>query len=142
MIDGSSFAQCAYAFCGLGIKYSVLDCQAFVERVLLACGTRCNYLGSNDMYRHMCTETMTRDQCIRRYGKIPDGALLFTVKRDGKEPARYKDGINAAHVGINTNRGLGAAESSSGGVKQCRNSLSKWTHVGLCKYIDYWEVNQ
>lgn len=137
MIDGEQFAQCAYAFCGLGIKYSTLDCQGFVERVLLACGVKCNYLGSNDMFRHMCTETMTRDDCIRRFGKIPGGALLFTVKHDGKEPGRYHDGFNAAHVGINTNRGRGAAESSTGGVKQCSNALSKWTHVGLCKYIEY-----
>ena len=55
MIDGEQFAQCAYAFCGLGIKYSTLDCQGFIERVLLACGVKCNYLGSNDMFRNMCT---------------------------------------------------------------------------------------
>ena len=139
MIDGSRFAQCAYAFCGLGISYKTLDCQGFVERVLFACGVSCNYKGSNDMFRNMCTETMTKDECLHRFGKIPDGALLFTVKYDGKEPKRYKDGFNAAHVGINTNKGLGAAESSAGGVKQCRNSLGKWTHVGLCKYIEYGE---
>jgi len=135
MIDGPQFAQCAYAFCGLGIKYSTLDCQGFVERVLLALGVKCNYLGSNDMFRNMCSETMEKSECIRRYGKIPDGALLFVVKHDGKEPKRYKDGFNAAHVGICTNKGYGAAESSAGGVKQCR--LTKWTHVGLCKYITY-----
>lgn len=135
MIDGPQFAQCAYAFCGLGIKYSTLDCQGFVERVLLALGVKCNYLGSNDMFRNMCSETMEKSECIRRYGKIPDGALLFVVKHDGKEPKRYKDGFNASHVGICTNKGYGAAESSAGGVKQCR--LTKWTHVGLCKYITY-----
>ena len=135
MIDGPQFAQCAFAFCGLGIKYSVLDCQGFVERVLLALGVKCNYLGSNDMFRNMCSETMEKSECIRRYGKIPDGALLFVVKQDGKEPKRYKDGFNAAHVGICTNKGYGAAESSAGGVKQCR--LTKFTHVGLCKYIAY-----
>ena len=135
MIDGPQFAQCAFAFCGLGIKYSTLDCQGFVERVLLALGVKCNYLGSNDMFRNMCSETMEKSECIRRYGKIPDGALLFVVKHDGKEPKRYKDGFNASHVGICTNKGYGAAESSAGGVKQCR--LIKWTHVGLCKYITY-----
>lgn len=140
MIDGWLFAQCAYAFCNLGIKYSTLDCQAFVERVLLALGIKCNYRGSNDMFRNMCNVTMTKSECIKQFGKIPDGALLFTIKHDGKEPSRYKDGFNAAHVGINTNRGYGAAESSTGGVKQCRNSLSKWTHVGLCKYINYGDA--
>ena len=135
MIDGPQFAQCAYAFCGLGIKYTTLDCQGFVERVLLALGVKCNYLGSNDMFRNMCSVTMEKSECIRRYGKIPDGALLFVVKHDGKEPKRYKDGFNASHVGICTNKGYGAAESSVGGVKQCR--LTKWTHVGLCKYITY-----
>lgn len=136
-IDGSAFAQCAYAFCGLGIPYSKLDCQGFVERVLLALGVKCNYLGSNDMFRNMCTEILTRSECYAKYGKIPDGALLFVVKHDGKEPKRYTDGINAAHVGINTNRGTGAAESSTGGVKQCSNRLAKWNYVGLCKYIEY-----
>lgn len=135
MIDGEQFAQCAYAFCGLGIKYSTLDCQGFVERVLLALGVVCNYRGSNDMFRNLCYETMTKADCIKRYGKIPNGALLFVVKHDGKEPSRYKDGFNASHVGICTNKGRGAAESSIGGVKQC--TLTKWTHVGLCAFIDY-----
>lgn len=135
MIDGPQFAQCAYAFCGLGIKYSVLDCQGFVERVLLALGINCNYLGSNDMFRNMCSVTMEKSEFIRRFGKIPDGALLFVVKHDGKEPSRYKDGFNASHVGICTNKGYGAAESSAGGVKQCKQT--KFTHVGLCKYITY-----
>lgn len=93
----------------LGVPYSDLDCQAFVEKCLSEIGIRENLAGSNTWYRHM-TWVGTPEECKASFGKIPPGVFLFILERDGKEPEKYKtDGIgNASHIGIYT--GLSGAE--------------------------------
>lgn len=93
----------------LGVPYSTLDCQAFVEAALKEIGISENLPGSNAWYRHM-TWTGTPEECKASFGKIPPGAFLFILERDGKEPEKYKqDGIgNASHIGIYT--GMTGAE--------------------------------
>lgn len=93
----------------LGTPYSQLDCQAFVEAALRKIGIRENLPGSNAWYRHM-TWVGTPEECKASFGKIPPGAFLFILERDGKEPEKYKpDGIgNASHIGIYT--GMTGAE--------------------------------
>ena len=138
---GLIFAQTAYSYRTSGIPYNKLDCQAFVEQVLRDCGINKNWRGSNDMWRNALDWRGTVDECIADLGAIPAGAWLFTIKHDGGEDkSRYHDGINAAHVGIYTGMGKGAMHSSTGGVAECAFPDSKrWTHVGLCKYINYFD---
>lgn len=93
----------------LGVPYSTMDCQAFVEAALKEIGISENLPGSNAWYRHM-TWTGTPEECKRSFGKIPPGAFLFILEHDGAEPEKYKpDGIgNASHIGIFT--GMTGAE--------------------------------
>ena len=138
-ISNILFANQAYSYRDSKIPYSKLDCQAFVEQVLADCGIDYNWRGSNDMWRTAGYWKGTIDECKAQFGSIPLGAWLFTIKHDGKEnKALYKDGVNAAHVGIYTGSGLGAIHSTTGGVQECKfPDAKRWTHCLLCKYIDY-----
>ena len=93
----------------LGVPYSTMDCQAFVEAALKEIGINENLPGSNAWYRHM-TWVGTPEECKASFGRIPKGAFLFILSHNGKEPEKYKpDGIgNASHIGIYT--GMTGAE--------------------------------
>ena len=93
----------------LGVPYSTMDCQAFVEAALKEIGISENLPGSNAWYRHM-TWVGTPEECKASFGRIPKGAFLFILSHNGKEPEKYKsDGIgNASHIGIYT--GMTGAE--------------------------------
>lgn len=136
-IKAADFARQAGSSAYNGIGYDVLDCQAFVEKVLKDCGYSYNWRGSNDMWRNALDWSGTYDEAVKKFGEIPPGAWLFTIKKDGKEDkSRYKDGINAAHVGIYLGSGK-ARHSTTGGVQYCAVPAGRWTHVGLAKIIDY-----
>ena len=128
----------------LGRSYSEMDCQAFVERCMKDVGYKRNLAGSNAWFRAM-DWTGTPEDCLREFGSIPKGALLFILKQDGKEPARYHgDGIgNASHIGIKTGRGEGAIHSSSSRGCVCASAFKDksikggWNRVGLMKVFDY-----
>lgn len=150
----------------LGVPYSTLDCQAFVEKCLSEIGIRENLPGSNAWYRHM-TWTGTPEECKRSFGKIPPGAFLFILEHDGKEPEKYKpDGIgNASHIGIYTgmtgdemvkiakeagvenaakfNFGNGAIHSSSTRKAVCTSNFKGkaidggWNMIGLWDRLSY-----
>lgn len=122
----------------LGIPYKQLDCQAFVEKVLADCGVKYDWRGSNDMWRNALSWRGTVEECKEKFrGIVPLGAWLFTVRQDGGERERgYVDSLgNAAHVGIRVQDG--AIHSTTGGVQLCAFPSSRWTHVGLCKYITF-----
>lgn len=130
----------------VGIPYSQLDCQGFVEKVLYDVGIRksdgtpYNWKGSNSMWRNYVTWKGTFDECIAKYGHIPDGAFLFIVKFDGGEEARgYHDGEgNATHVGlyVDPSSSLPAMDSQpTGGVRL--RKLSIFNRVALMSMIDY-----
>ena len=112
----------------LGVPYSHLDCQAFVERCLRDIGIDKNLPGSNAWYREVKGHGWvgTPEECKKQYGTIPPGAFLFILNQDGKEPEKYKgDGIgNASHIGIYT--GMSGSEmvriALDGGV----SDASKW----------------
>jgi hypothetical protein len=95
-------AGCKY----IGVPYSKLDCQAFVEKALADIGIRKNLPGSNAWYREVIKNGWmgSPEECRKKYGKIPQGAFLFIVAHDGKEPSKYReDGYgNASHIGIYT----------------------------------------
>ena len=104
MIEGKNLVQAAVKY--LGRSYSEMDCQAFPERALKDCGMNINLAGSNTWIREVMKNgaVMTPEECVRQLGKVPQGAFLFIVEQDGKEPEKYRgDGIgNASHMGICT----------------------------------------
>ena len=106
MVYGSDLATvgCKY----LGVPYSEMDCQAFVEKCLWDLGVKRDLAGSNAWYREVMAHGWvgSPEDCKQKYGFIPPGAFLFILKQDGNEPSKYKsDGIgNASHIGIFTNR--------------------------------------
>ena len=129
----------------LGTPYSEMDCQAFVERCMADVGYDRNLAGSNAWFRAM-TWTGTPEECVSEFGHVPNGALLFILKQDGKEPAKYQgDGIgNASHIGIVTHRNDGAINSSSSrGCVATSKFKDKtipnggWNQVGLLDSFTY-----
>lgn len=147
MVKASMFAHTACTGDYVGIPYQKLDCQAFVERVLKDSGVRAesgkvyNWKGSNDMWRNALSWKGTYQEAIKKFGAIPLGAWLFTLKDDGGEVKRgYKDGLgNASHVGIfcGDMGNLPSIHSSTGGVQWGAVPATRWTHVGLAKCLDY-----
>lgn len=132
----------------LDTPYSRMDCQAFVEQCMADCGYRRDLAGSNTWFRECLRAGWagTPEECIKVFGSVPKGALLFILEHNGKEPGKYRtDGIgNASHMGIKTGRGKGAIHSSS--TKKCvaesefhdktiRNG--GWNRVGLLAAFDY-----
>lgn len=149
-IYGDDYAYQAMSEKYTGIPYSKLDCQAFVEEVLKDCGVRkpdgsvYNWRGSNSMWRTALAWKGTVDECITKYGKIPQGAWVFIVKRDGGEKARgYNDDQgNATHVGIYCNPVGDPVRDSTRTAKRDGvgyRPLTGFTHVGLPKMIIYNE---
>ena len=131
----------------LGRPYSEMDCQAFVERCMADCGLRKDLPGSNAWYREVMKNGWvgSPEDCLKEFGVIPKGALLFILKHDGKEPEKYrKDGIgNASHIGICIERQDGAINSSSSRGCVCYSKFKNksinggWNRVGLYNQFDY-----
>lgn len=125
----------------IGIPYSRLDCQAFIEQVLADMGVRdptgkkYNWRGSNHMWREAVHDPRV---IAGNYSNIPVGAWLFTIKHDGGERARgYRDDQgNAAHVGLYLGDGE-VMHSTTGGVQFDRITSKRWTHAALAKCLDY-----
>jgi len=141
--SAKALAQAGFRY--IGAPYSSMDCQAFVERCMKDVGVSRNLPGSNAWYRAM-TWTGTPEECKARFGSIPDGAFLFIMEQDGKEPAKYRrDGIgNASHIGIRTGKGQGAIHSSSSRGCVCESVFNDrtvrnggWNRVGLWDAFDY-----
>lgn len=143
MIDAKEFAKAGQKY--LGTPYSIMDCQAFVERCMADCGLKKDLKGSNAWYREM-DWTGSPEECKKVFSSVPTGALLFIWADDGGEVARgYKDGLgNASHIGIVTHTGKGAIHSSSsrGEVAESRfkdKTISNggWNRIGLSQLFDY-----
>ncbi len=131
----------------LGRSYSEMDCQQFVENCMQKVGITQNLAGSNAWFRRM-TWVGTPEECKKKFGSIPKGALLYILKDDGGEIARgYHDGIgNASHIGIKTGRGKGAIHSSSSKGCVCESEFRDksiknggWNRIGLWDQFDYGE---
>lgn len=139
----------------IGISYDKLDCQGFVEQVLKDLGVRkpdgtvYNWRGSNSMWRNFITWKGTIQECIKKFGKIPEGAFMFLIKNDGgeKEKGYNDDQGNASHVGLyvgdvgnypcmDSQRDKGKYRLNPG-VSYCMQTV--FTHVGLMEMIDYSE---
>lgn len=134
MVTAKQFADEARKGKYIGTPYEKLDCQALVERVLIDCGIKYNWRGSNHMWR----EALTEKRPITNVDEIPMGAWLFTVKNDGGEKKRgYNDNEgNAKHVGIYLGMG-DVVHSTTGGVQYDSIYSERWTHWGKCKFLEY-----
>lgn len=141
--SAATFAAQATQF--LGRPYSEMDCRQLINNMLKAVGLPGSYKGSNALFRD-CGWVGTPEEAVKKFGKVPVGALLFILKFDGGEVKRgYKDGLgNADHVGVKTGTGLGAIHSSS--TRKCvAESVFNdktipnggWNRVGLMKQLDY-----
>ena len=139
MIKASAFVDQARNGGYIGIPYSTLDCQAFVERVLRDCGYSYNWRGSNHMWRDALKWKGTREEYKETYGTdIIPGVWVFGWRDDGGEMARgYKDSDgNAYHVGIYLGNGE-VIHSTTGGVQISSMDNKRFNRIGLAKVIDY-----
>lgn len=145
MVTGQELSTIGFRY--IGVSYSVMDCQAFVEKCLSDCGIKKDLAGSNAWYRFIMRNGWvgSPEECKRKFGSIPVGAFLFILKQDGREPPKYHgDGIgNANHIGIYTAKGQGAINSSASRGCVCESKFSGksinggWNRVGLWKGIFY-----
>lgn len=148
MATGAELAKVGFKY--LGVPYSTMDCQKFVERCLSDCGIKKDLPGSNAWFRFIMQNGWigTPEECKREFGFIPVGAFLFVLKQDGREPSKYQgDGIgNASHIGIYTGIGDGAINSSSSRGCVCESKFAGksirggWNQIGLWRKIDYGET--
>ena len=133
----------------LGRSYEGMDCQAFVEKCMADVGYRRDLGGSNSWYRECMRNgwTGTPEECMKQFGSVPKGALLFILEPVGpKTPAKFRnDGIgDVTHMGIVTGRNDGAIHSSSSrGCVATSKFKGKtipnggWNRVGLLSVFDY-----
>lgn len=147
MVDGNRLGDVGFQY--LGVPYSQMDCQAFVEQCLRDCGMNKNLAGSNAWFREVYNHgaIMTPEECVKELGTVPKGAFLFILEHDGGEPEKYKpDGLgNASHIGIVTEpRGKGAIHSSASrgcvAESEFHNKTIKnggWNRVGLWDQVSY-----
>lgn len=147
MVDGNKLGDAGFKY--LGVPYSEMDCQAFVERCLKDCGCDKNLAGSNAWYREVAKNGWvgSPEDCVKMLGCVPKGAFLFIQAFDDGEPAKYKgDGYgNASHIGLVTMpRGEGAIHSSAsrGCVAESKFTGKTipnggWNKVGLWQQVSY-----
>lgn len=145
MINGERLGKAGFKY--LGVSYSQMDCQAFVEQCLRDCGLNRNLAGSNAWFREVNSHgvIMTPEECVRQLGTVPAGAFLFILEQNGKEPEKYKqDGLgNASHIGLVTGQGEGAIHSSASrgcvAESKFRNKTISggWNRVGLWDQVSY-----
>lgn len=132
-----------YVLGGEHLDHRGSDCQGLIESVVRKLGGQMSYRGSNDMFRNACSYIGTLKQA-KNDGRLVPGAVLFIVRKDGKQPAHYKDSLgNASHVGWYTG---GKAEvvhaSSSKGAVVPSTLKNAWTHVGWLKAVDYEKLKE
>lgn len=145
MLTGEQFAKQAIDGNYIGIPYSKLDCQGFVERVLSDCGIRkengtvYDWRGSNSMYRNYQSWHGSIKDCEKIYGVLPIGCLVYTRKTDGGEKEKgYTDGLgNFVHVGIYLGEPHGVIHSTTGGVQWGKYPDKRWNYCSLLSMIDY-----
>lgn len=124
-----------------------MDCQGLAEFLLTQCGylyKEINLSGSNTHYR-ACEWTGTPEECLQRFGDVPEGAWIFIVANDGGEPAKYRnDGKgNANHMGVYLGGGVAIHASQSRGKVAASEFAGRtiknggWNMIGLPKWVDY-----
>lgn len=150
MVTGEQFAKQAIDGGYIGIPYSTLDCQGFVERVLADCGIRkpngtvYDWRGSNSMYRNYQQWHGSIKDAENAFGSLPIGCLVYTRKTDGGEKEKgYNDGLgNFVHVGIYLGEPRGVIHSTAGGVQWGKYPDKRWNYCSLLAMLDYGCKNE
>lgn len=150
MYTGKQYAKLAEDPKYNSLKYSQVDCQAFVEKVLKDLGVRksngavYDWRGSNDMWRNALSWKGTIAEARKKFGTVPEGSWCFMVAHDGGEVPRgyHDDQGNASHVGIVVNDKT-ARDSTKGASRDgvAYRKLSDFTHIGLPKMLDFDYTN-
>ena len=133
----------------LGRSYEEMDCQALVERMMVAVGYKRDLGGSNSWYRECMKNGWigTPEECVKEFGSVPKGALLF-IREDvsASTPGKFRsDGVgDITHMGVKTGRGDGAIHSSHSRGCVCTSKFRDrtipnggWNRVGLLNVFDY-----
>ncbi len=152
---GATVAARAVAAVVEGHAYAEMDCQAFIEHCVTACGGQMAFAGSNDMARNAVTGLWPLAEA-QRLGKVVKGAGLFINAGAGSEPAKYRsDGQgDFNHVGFYVGENALSDTDKNGKSRDCNVVHSSatmgrvagstlkngWTHVGWFKAIDYGEA--
>lgn len=152
--NADAVAARAVAAVDEGISYQQMDCQAFVERVVTACGGAMAFAGSNDMARHAC-DWVEPIEDARKAGRLVPGVALFIKEPDESGlPEKYRgDGLgDFSHVGlyVGSKSGLRDVDKngrmracdvvhSSATMKRVAGSTLQngWTHVGRLSAVEY-----
>lgn len=150
--SGADVAARAIAAVTEGHSYAEMDCQAFVEHCVTACGGAMAYAGSNDMARNAVSGLWTLAQA-KAAGKLIPGAALFIHDTDGGEPQKYRaDGLgNFSHVGYYVGENALTDQDANGNSRVCNCVHSSatmarvagstlkngWTHAGWFAAIEY-----
>lgn len=145
MVTGEKLAEQAASGGYIGIPYKQLDCQGLIERIIKDCGIRkpdgtiYDWRGSNSMYRNFYQWRGTVADCEKKFGMIPQGALVFTRKTDGGEKDKgYTDNLgNFTHVGMYIGPPHCVIHSTTGGVQWGKWPDKRWTNISLLSFIDY-----
>lgn len=148
-VTGLYFSEVAYGYRDSGYTYDQYDCIGFVNLCRSDCGITRLPNGTNTAWRTTSRFLWqgTVQQCINRYGAIPQGATIWRCIEEGEPgydtipPQYYGDGIgNFTHIGILTNLGMGVMQSGGyggTGVHQSTYNSNYWTHVGLVDEVIY-----
>lgn len=148
---GAAVAAKAVAAVAEGHRYAEMDCQAFVEYCVTACGGGMAYAGSNAMARNVAYLATLEN--AKAEGKLLPGAGVFILTGYGSEPARYRgDGLgDFTHVGFYVGENALRDTDRNGKSRVCNvvhsgQTLGRvagstlqngWTHVTLFREIDY-----
>jgi hypothetical protein len=120
------------------------DCQSWIEALLHALDVKVNYKGTNDMWRNWGRDQGTIAEGVKKYGKIPIGALIF-ICDFSTIPANYSGPPDSSHVYIKVADGwLMHCSKTNGGVssKVFKDKAINGgpTHYLLPKGVDYTGV--
>lgn len=131
-----------------GSSEAGMDCQGVCEYLLMQCGVpkvECDLAGSNAHWRN-CIWRGTPEECVARFGCVPDGAWIFIVDEDGAgTPEKYRgDGLgDAGHMGIYLGNGIALHASASRGCVAESSFKEKtipnggWNAIGLPPWVNY-----
>ena len=150
--NAAAVAARAIAAVAEGHTYAEMDCQAFVEHCVAACGGAMAYAGSNDMARNALCGLWPLAQA-KQLGKVVAGAGLFIHAQSGGEPAKYRaDGLgDYNHVGLYVGARALSDTDKNGKTRACdvvhssatmgrvagSTLANGWTHVGWFKALAY-----
>jgi len=150
---GAAVAAKAVAAVAEGHTYQEMDCKAFVEYCVNACGGSMAYAGSNDMYRNAVAYLATIENAKAEGKLVPGAGLLIVEEVSAGTPSKYRgDGLgDATHVGLYVGEKALTDVDKNGKSRACNtvhSSASRgrvvggttsggWTHVILFKEIDY-----